>query len=127
MEIRKEFKEIKTVLLEKKGIDFYQEEQSDVGNYRVRLEFTDKKGNDVVADFGGYDRYIFDGKKKVGVKRNTLAFDGTRYEDKKNSGYAYNPETVDVNVYDYEYTKKDLIRFINDVTGESYTNIEFVG
>lgn len=43
--------------LRKMGLDFIDNENSsDVGNYRVRAEFTDKNGVNVVADFGGYDR-----------------------------------------------------------------------
>lgn len=46
------------IVLRKMGMDFmgYYNESSDVGNHRVRAEFTDKNGIVVVVDFGGYER-----------------------------------------------------------------------
>lgn len=68
--------------LRKMGMDFLNNKNgSDVGNYRVRAEFTDKNGINVVADFGGYDRMKVYQKKNGKTycriaQKNALHIDG---------------------------------------------------
>lgn len=115
--------------LRKMGLDFYKDEISDVGNYMVRVEFIDKKGIRVVADFKGFARreaYTKEtGKKgyKI-VNQNALHIDG-QYHKKNRYNYIYRPESVGVNIKDYSFTRADILRFLSDVTGTEYTEIEF--
>lgn len=104
---------------------------SDVGNYRVRAEFTDKNGLHVVADFGGFDRWeVF--QKKNGktdcriAQKNALYVDGC-YRDEEGTGRDYAHKIrYEVDFTKYSFTASGILAFLSDVTGDRYTEIEFV-
>lgn len=117
-------------IFKKMGMDFYKKELSDVGNYRVRAEFTDRAGVQVVADFSGGERLKIitnsRGKKKVVTDEpNALHVDGC-FHDAEGCGWRYHPETVGVDAKGYHFTRADLLRFLSDVTGCEFTEIEFI-
>ena len=119
------------ITLKKTGMDFITENVSDVGNYRVRAEFTDKDGIEVVADFGRYDRMEVYQKKngKTGCRiaqKNALHVDGT-YRDEEGTGrdYAYRIRENGFDFTKYDFTISGILAFLSDVTGENYTEIEF--
>lgn len=118
--------------LEKMGMDFIDNERgSDVGNYRVRVEFTDRDGLRVVADFGGYDRREVYQKANVKTacriaQRNALHIDGTyRDEDGTGRDYAYRLRENGFNFEKYSFTLSGILAFLSDVTGKDFTEIEF--
>lgn len=118
--------------LRKMGLDFIDNENSsDVGNYRVRAEFTDKNGVNVVADFGGYDRREVyqraNGKTACRIaQKNALHINGT-YRDEEGTGrdYAYRLRENGFDFSKYSFTISGILAFLSDVTGENYTEVEF--
>ena len=118
------------VTLKKMGLDFLNNESSDVGNYRVRAEFTDKNGLHVIADFGGYDRReVYKTKRRTAcriVQKNALHIDGT-YRDAEGTGrdYAYRLRESGFDFSKYSFTISGILAFLSDVTGNDYTEVEF--
>lgn len=119
--------------LRKMGMDFIDNENSsDVGNYRVRAEFTDKNGVNVIADFGGYDRReVF--RKSNGktdcrtAQKNALHISGTyRDEDGTGRDYAYRLRQNGFDFTKYSFTIFGILSFLSDVTGNNYTELEFI-
>lgn len=117
--------------LKKMGLDFLNNESSDVGNYRVRAEFTDRNGLEVIADFGGYDRREVDQKKNGKTacriaQKNALHVDGT-YRDAEGTGrdYAYKLREIGFDFSKYSFTISGILAFLSDVTGNDYTELEF--
>lgn len=118
--------------LRKMGMDFIDNGNgSDVGNYRVRAEFTDKESLRVIADFGGYDRREVyqraNGKAACRiVQKNALHIDGTyRDEDGTGRDYAYRLWKNGFDFTKYKFTISGILAFLSDVTGKDYTEIEF--
>lgn len=120
--------------LKKMGMDFlsYYNGVSDVGNYRVRAEFTDKNGIKVVVDFGGYERMEAYKKKngKTAYKvadKNAIHVDGC-YTDAEGIGrdYAYYLKNNGFDFAKYNFTISGILQFLSDVTGQEFTEIEFV-
>lgn len=119
-------------MLRKMGMDFLNNENgSDVGNYRVRAEFTDRDGLHVVADFGGYDRREVyqkaNGKTTCRIaQKNALHINGT-YRDEEGTGrdYAYRLRENGFDLSKYSFTISGILAFLSDVTGENYTEVEF--
>ena len=117
--------------LKKMGLDFLNNESSDIGNYRVRAEFTDKNGLEVIADFGGYDRLEVyqtkNGKTACRIaQKNALHVDGT-YRDAEGTGrdYAYKLREIGFDFSKYSFTISGILAFLSDVTGNDYTELEF--
>lgn len=121
-------------ILRKMGMDFKAGEKngSDVLNYRVRIEFTDKNGIKVVVDFGGFERkeaYV----KKSGkaayktVNKNALYIDGC-YRDADGTGrdYVYLLHKNGFDFKKYDFTISGILQFLTDVTGQEFTEIEFI-
>ena len=114
------------------GMDFIDNGNgSDVGNYRVRAEFTDKEGLRVIADFGGYDRREVyqraNGKTACRIaQKNALHINGT-YRDEEGTGrdYAYRLRENGFDFSKYSFTISEILDFLSDVTGENYTEAEF--
>ena len=120
------------ITLKKMGMDFITENVSDVGNYRVQAEFTDKDGIEVVADFGGYDRREVYQKKngETGCRiaqKNALHVDGA-YRDEEGTGrdYAYRLREKGFDFTKYEFTISGILSFLSNVTGKNFTEIEFI-
>ena len=118
--------------LRKMGMDFIDNgNRSDVGNYRVRAEFTDRDGVKVIADFGGFDRREVyqraNGKTACRIaQKNALHIDGT-YRDEEGTGrdYAYRLRQNGFNFERYSFTLSGILAFLSDVTGKDFTEIEF--
>ena len=118
--------------LEKMGMDFTDNGNgSDVGNYRVRAEFTDKNGVKVIADFGGYNRREVYQKKNGKTacriaQENALHISGT-YRDEEGIGrdYAYKLRESGFDFTKYSFTISGILAFLSDVTGGNYTGVEF--
>lgn len=121
------------ITLKKMGMDFdTNKNASDVGNYRVRAEFTDKDGIKVVADFGRYDRRESYKEKngKTGCRiaqKNALHVDGT-YRDEEGTGrdYAYRIREKGFDFTKYDFTISGILSFLSNVTGKNFTEIEFI-
>lgn len=120
--------------LRKMGMDFGKDYKgaSDVGNYRVRAEFMDRNGLELIVDFGGYERKeIY--KKKNGktsyrvVNKNALHIDGGYYDsDGFCWDYAYRLRENGFDFTKYDFTISGILSFLSDVTGHEFTEIEFV-
>lgn len=119
-----------TIKLEKMGMNFKKGEKngSDVLNHRVRAEFTDMNGVHVTADFGGYEKKkAIEKNGKITyttINANSLHVDGAYRNE--NGCWAYRPENLGINVANYSFTKMDILKFLSDVTGNKYTDIEFI-
>lgn len=118
--------------LRKMGMDFLDNTNvSDVGNYRVRAEFTDKNGVHVIADFGGYDRLEVYQKKNGKTdcriaQKNALHVDGTYYDDEGvGRDYAYKLRKNGFDFSKYDFTISSILSFLSDITGNNYTELEF--
>lgn len=121
-------------ILKKMGCNFKAGENngSDVLNYRVRAEFTDANGLEVVTDFGGYERKEAYQKKngKTAYRtanRNALHVDGC-YHDEGGTGrdYGYRLRENGFDFAKYDFTISGILAFLSDVTGNKYTEIEFI-
>lgn len=118
--------------LRKMGMDFINNETgSDVGNYRVRAEFTDKNGLNIIADFSGFDRLEVyqnkNGKTAYRIaQKNALHINGT-YRDEEGTGrdYAYKLRGNGFDFTKYSFTISGILSFLSDITGENYTELEF--
>ena len=97
-----------TLILKKMGCDFFKNDfstaESDIGNYRVRTAFRDKRGDVVHGDFCRLP------------KNNALATDlqvgCSRYVIRE--------------AIDHKYTKESLLDFVNSVSAIHYDNVKIV-
>lgn len=134
----------KTAYFDPRGCDFWKDEEyiSDVGNYRLVACVKTKTGEPIIIEFGGYQRREVYTKKNGKtdtrvVNENALHASGshTCYFERPDSiygpdagTYGFNFEKeLDIDLKQYDYTRADLMRFISDVTGETYTEIVFDG
>ena len=99
---------------------------SDVPNCRVRAEFDTLDGLHVSADFGGYQRRDASKKNFPVVQPNALYVQGT-YLDTEGCGrnYEYRLAQNGFDFNKFDFTKSGILNFVNEVTGENYTEIEF--
>lgn len=100
---------------------------TDLINYRLRAEFTDKNGIKVCCDFGGWQRR--DARKKgcPVVQKNALHVDGC-YRDPDGTGRDYGYRLME-NGFDFtkfDFTETGVLAFVNAVTGENYSEIEYI-
>lgn len=119
---------MKNLYLVKMGMDYNEENApemkgSDVGNYRIRGTFHDKNGDVIFVEFGnGYERNkdgktIFDIKLRVDFQFNTSIDWDCNISSIK----------IDYDMLDnYNYTKKDILRYIKDVFGVEFNNLELI-
>ena len=136
----------KTLILEKRGCDFFKNdsinELSDVGNYRVGVYSHSIKGKDgimYIVEFGGFDKYTYRNtnkrngqplKKSVRelVMRNALHID-TEFEKVEESGFktSWRNSKLEHEVYEMNlpYTKEGILKAINYISADTYTDIEF--
>lgn len=109
------------LLLERRGCEFFRgdtiSQRSDVGNYRVYVEFTDKEGRKVCGDMMRAN--IYDHSKKS----CPLIYDAGLAADFQVSHYVYSPST---DARRYDYTKNDILRFINGIANEQFEEIKWV-
>ena len=99
---------------------------SDVPNCRVRAEFDTLDGLHVIADFGSYQRRDASKKGCPVVQPNALHVDGT-YLDVEVCGhsYEYRLSQRGFDFTRFDFTIAGILAFLNEVTGENYTEIEF--
>ena len=142
----------KTLYLEKRGGDFYDDERrlnqlSDVGNFRVGIydySIKGKNGRNFILEFGTYTRYTYRKTHKVTGKplkkaireielENALHID-TQYEreetreiDGKKFMCAYRDLKLekDINNRKLHYTLADILKVVNYISAEQYTDIAF--
>ena len=110
--------------LQKRGCDFFQSDvstrESDLGNYRLFLEFIDRDGVRVCGDVlrGAVRRYSPKGKEQI-VTENGLYCD-FQYESHKGC-YCYNVPEHD----ELRYTRADVLKLVNSISAVQYARIEF--
>lgn len=113
------------LLLRRRGCNFAENDpiarKSDVGNYRVFVQFTDKNGVEVCGDFGRGYVYDLTGKKPVVIDDNVLCTD-LQYEDERGA-WVYRPG---VNCKEYPFTLSGILAFVNAVSAEHYDDIKFI-
>lgn len=115
--------------LKKMGMDIREGDGNgtDLKNYRLRVYFTDVNGLDVCCDFGGWARRDASKKGFPIVQPNALHVDGC-FHDADGIGRDY-AAMLRKNGFDftkYNFTKKDVLSFVNTVTGKKYTEIEYI-
>ena len=134
-----------TLYLDPRGCnhaDMHYTGKSDVGNYRLVACVTTKQGEPIVIEFGewarreSYTTKAGNQKSRI-VDDNCLHADGEHTVYNERPGNYYGPEAgsygfnfekqLGVNPDNYHYTRADLLRFVSDVTGTHYTDIEFDG
>jgi hypothetical protein len=113
-----------TLYLQKRGCDFFHGDdvasQSDLGNYRLFLEFIDRDGKRICGDvMRGDRREVINGKAKT-VSRNGLYTD-FGYQCHRGC-YHY---VTDVGCLG-EYTQADVLRVVNRYSAVQYGSIAIV-
>ena len=107
---------MKTLQLRKMGMDFYTERQkelSDCGNYRLRAEFTEQQGYNVIADF-------------TTDSSNRLYADASFEDTRDGYWYRYKP-LEDAGRRLGAYCLANILRAVNSVSDEQYDAVQLVG
>jgi hypothetical protein len=128
----------KITYFDPRGCDFWKDEKyiSDVGNYRLVACVKVKTGTPVIIEFGGWQRRERIGATKTRIiNDNALCVNGQSVEYHERPGNPYGPDVgtygynfeseLGINEKDYSYTRADLLKFMSDITGDEYTDIEF--
>lgn len=106
---------MKILKLRKMGCDFMHDSdwnRSDCGNYRLRAEFTDRLGYNVIADF-------------TTDRCNRLYADAS-FEDTRD-GYCYRYKPLeDVGRRLGAYCLANILKAVNSVSAEQYDDIQLV-
>ena len=133
---------MKTLFLEKRGCNFWSDEEykSDINNYRVTTTdeiIEGKDGNKYFVDFclwrekGHYRTTTKDGKrtlKKAVWKidaRNTIAIH-TQYTDENGESYANLKIEKEIHEKNLPYTKAGILEAVNTFSKVKYNKIEFI-
>ncbi len=98
---------------------------SDMQNFRIFCEFEGKDGKHIYAEFSGYDRepMKINGKKDPGFKNRLHA--SLSYEDERGCwGFTPAAPYMGIDTTKYNYTREDILRFINAVSAEHFTAIQ---
>lgn len=116
---------INYLLLERRGCNYFPNDEiatrSDVGNYRVFVEFTDKNGVKVCGDLGRC--YAYDTtEKKPRITSDITLYSDFQFEDERGA-WRYNP-AVDPKAYTYNIA--DILDFINAISAEHYDAIKWI-
>ena len=118
----------KILYVEKMGNDFYEENGSDLSNFRLRIAFIDKDGIGVLGDVSRGCDYEFyttksgETKSKL-ISENTLSTDFAYYRE-DGGCFRYNVEKFCNGKK--PYTQKGLLEFVNEVSKDYYDTVEFV-
>lgn len=117
--------------LKKMGMDFYENIDSDLENYRLRLvdEIETKDGRLICGDiFRGNISEYKNGKAKI-IRNNGLA-DDFQYEDEKGCWrYPMYQKNGEYNHQEYKssyYTKDYLLKKINEISLKQYDVVEII-
>lgn len=119
---------MKNLYLVKMGCDYTEESApemrgSDVGNYRIRGTFHDKNGDVIFIELGnGYER---------DNKGNIINATKLRVDFQFNTAIDWDCNVSSIKIdYDmldkYNYTKKDILKYIKDVFGVEFDNLELI-
>lgn len=119
--------------LKKMGMNFYENIDSDLENYRLRLvdEIETKDGRLICGDiFRGNISEYKNGKSKI-IRNNGLA-DDFQYEDEQGVCLRYRLYEKDgeYNHQEYKesyYTKNYLLKKINEISIKQYDVVEIIG
>ena len=113
------------LVLLKMGMDFYETrdlQNSDLGNYRLRLSFTDNSGVHVVGDICSCHSIKSKGYNNDMQDKPIMSFD-LQYSDKKGSYLYKSNELFDILKHGTEYTKKSLLNIINRYSAKQYNRV----
>lgn len=119
---------MKNLYLVKMGCDYNEENApemkgSDVGNYRIRGTFHDKNGDVIFVEFGNGCERNKNGETINYIKlRVDSQFNTTIDWDCNKSGIKIDYDML----YNYNYTKKDILRYIKDVFGVEFNDLELI-
>lgn len=131
----------KILELKKMGMDFYNDANllaiSDCGNFRLRAEnIVDKYGNVIsVVDFGRGNKYAFENKNGKPYKKPKLITEyhlhaDASYEKLDANGYemSYHYQAIEKEAWngDYLYRLADILKCVNAISAEPYTDIEII-
>lgn len=107
----------------RRGCMFLGEDKgkSDVGNYRIFVEFTDKNGVEVCGDLSKGNRYDYS-KKSCPIVTDVALHTDLQYEDFRGC-WQYKP-AVDPRAYTYNIA--DILSFINAIANEHYDAIKWI-
>lgn len=116
--------------LEKRGCDFFESDErvreSDLGNYRLFMEFIDKEGKRVCGDVScGQVREECWNKRKTQKKWVVVSQIGLyahlQYENYKGTWVYPLPYNSDL-----RYTKADVLKLVNSVSAVKYDGVEIL-
>lgn len=109
------------LLCEKRGCEFFKgdtiRERSDMENYRVFIDIDCADGTRVFGDL--LRRSVYNHTKK----NPRLVYDCGLASDLQSDIYRYHPSA---NADEYEYTKRDVLAFVNKFSGNDFEEIKFV-
>lgn len=120
-----------TLTLEKRGLDFYNNEQewSDCTNHRLFMDFIDTKdGKRVCGSFMHGARWDFSGAKPKKISENRQMFADLQYIDVDGLWRAYNHvrSVIDYPYYGKDYTLQNILDYVNSFSKEHYDEVEIV-
>lgn len=110
--------------LEKRGCDFLSDaerQQSDLGNYRLFLEFIDKEGRRICGDVTRGDIRETRKNGKISVVSSNGLYTDFQYESHKGC-FCYHAEIGCAG----EYTKETVLGLVNSLSASAYDEIEIV-
>lgn len=118
----------KILYAKKMGMDFYEENGSDLLNFRLRIAFIDKDGIGILGDVSRGRDYEFY-KTKSGKTKSKLISENTLFTDlqyyREDGGcFGYNVEKFCSGKK--PYTQKGLLEFVNEVSKDYYDSVEFI-
>lgn len=123
----------KTLYFEGAGLDFYESCPSDVGNYRIRTAFKNLNGDSIYIELGRSSRFCQVGKNGKTLKKPKLVSEWALHIDYvfeivpgekdncNNSRINYDWQHIKDN---YDYTKSDITRWINENLNCDFDTIE---
>ena len=101
--------------------------ESDLENYRLQVEFTDREGQRVIGDLTRKCAMSYFGKRGQQLKNpriietNRLSAELSFYKD--GQCYAYRTNGKEDK---YNYTSKDVMAFIGELSGMQYASVEII-
>lgn len=113
------------------GMDFYSNEQTDhsnVGNFRIRTAFKNNEGVEYYIELGNTIRYDFTKKKPKVISNFALGIDhlfkleDRNKEELKMGGYEIKKDHNAIKQLDY--TKKDIVKWINENLNCSFDTMQ---
>ena len=118
--------------LEKRGCDFFKgdpiNEQSDVGNYRVFMSFTDKNGVEVCGDICRGDVYRYKHKitgkplKHRKFEHSCGLYEHFQYTEQE-TGLTFGYKLPEGILDGLRYTLKDILWLVNQLSKDEYTSV----